>query len=193
MPSATAPFDPTAEGRTVISDGTINLIVPGVDWTGLTTNQLSANTIRYMPFLVRRKITVDTLYAEVTSPGSGGTTFRVGIYNATTGWQPSSLVLDAGTAAADSATVKTIAVNLTLPRGRYLIAINSDGTPTMRMMRGGSLYLGVLQAMGAVPYMMYGSVSAAYSTFASTGVPWNAAVAGGAGGLYPVVMRVSVP
>lgn len=95
---------------------------------------LTANRLYYEPFSVRVTTVVDKLAVGVKVAGAGGTHIRLGIYNADTDWQPTTLVIDAGTVTADSVAVPKeidLAPNITLVPGLYLACFVSDGAPTM--------------------------------------------------------------
>lgn len=178
------------EGRLVAS-GTTYYSIPGVDITSVAALALTANTVRYAPFLVSTPITLDQLACEVTGPGAGGTTIRMGIYNADMSWQPTSLVVDAGTVTADSNAIKTASINQTLQPGRYLFAINSDGAPTMRTLVGGTRFAGY--QLGANAMINRLTVAQAYAAFPGAGTAITAPGAGTSAIPHMVVGRVSVP
>lgn len=178
------------EGR-LVAGGTTYYSIPGVDITTVATLALVANTVRYEPFLVVTPITLDQLACEVTSSGAGGTTCRMGIYNADSNWQPTTLVLDAGTVTADSNAIKAISVNQTLTPGRYLFAINSDGAPTMRTLVGGSRFLGY--QLGANAILNRLTVAQAYGVFPGTGTAIAAPGAGTSAIPHIVACRVGTP
>ncbi len=175
---------------------TFGLIVPGVESTGINTSVLTANQVRYEPFFTPTRITIDQLVAEVTNPGAANTTFRLGIYNADTDWQPTTLVVDAGTQAADSNAVRTITLGTpqVLAAGRYLFAINTDGTPTMRSLRGGSMLSGYAAAYGASPFVVSMTITQTYAVYPNPGLAWTALNAGGGSpASHCVICRVSAP
>jgi hypothetical protein len=151
-----------------------DFILPGVAPVSITTGVVTVNQLRYYPIIVSTTITVDRLAAEVTSAGAAATTFRMGIYNADVDWQPTSLVVDGGTSAADSTGVKTVTINQTLSPGRYLLALHSDGAPILRVIRGAIASMGFASGLGASPFINLMRVTATYAVFASTGVAWTA-------------------
>jgi hypothetical protein len=88
----------------------------------------------YQPFFVPVETTFSTIGCQTGSGHSGATsTVRLGIYNNSTN-RPSTLVLDAGTVAANSpSTIYTITVDQTLQPGWYWLAFNmqaSTGSPS---------------------------------------------------------------
>lgn len=181
-----------AHGRAVIS-GTTQYSIPGVEPTATATQVIAANIVRYCPILVVTPITIDQLMIEVTGAGAGGTTARLGIYVADTSWQPGALIVDAGTVAVDSLGVKAAGVGVTLQPGRYLTALNSDGAPTLRVVRGGGMYTGFNVALGATPGISSPNVAQAYGVFPGTGTAWTGAGGTALGPLQYIWSRISVP
>jgi hypothetical protein len=184
----TFPFVSVAQGRY----GTSNFLIPGFVPNNSSTLALTANQVRYFPIIVSTAITLDRLACEVTATGAGGTTIRLGIYNADTDWAVTSLVVDGGTVAADSTGVKTVTINTTLAPGRYLLACNSDGTPTLRSIRGALPGMGFVAALGATANITRMTASQTYDAFPSTGTAHTI----GSGNQqydYAVFCRVSVP
>jgi hypothetical protein len=140
-----------ATGRAA-SGGTPQLSLPGVDFISVGTKSLASGRLYYIPMLTTTAITLDRLAIEVTSAGAASTVARLGIYNATTSWQADTLVLDAGTVAVDSTGVKTVTINQALAAGRYFLALLGDGSPTVRMVRGGQEFMGLAPALGTGPF-----------------------------------------
>jgi len=99
---------------------------------GSSTGSLSANTLIGVPIFIGGSQAVTEIGIEVTGAGAGGTVIRLGIYS-DSGGVPGSLLLDAGTVAADSAAVKTIAITQTLDPGWYFLALNTDSAATVRI------------------------------------------------------------
>lgn len=148
---------------------TTKLTVPGIDLISQSTATVSANQIRYAPFVVYTPIVADQIVCEVTTQGAASTTARLGIYKANLDLQPTDLVLDAGTVAVDSTGVKTISISQALAPGNYLTAFNTDGTPTMRTWRGGSRYSGLHAALGTNSFPQTLRVNETYAAYASSG------------------------
>lgn len=143
-----------AEGRALDATYTAGaLVVPGIEGTSVATYAMGANSIRYTPWYLATSITLDRLVVEITTAGAAGKVLRLGIYNANTNWQPTSLVLDAGTVAADSLGVKTITINQALAAGRYMACAYSDGAPTLRSIKGGSRYFGLSSTLTSTPFL----------------------------------------
>lgn len=161
-----------AEGRP--NDGsTSQLSLPGVDVSAVSTAALVAGEIYYEPILVTTPITISQLNAVVSTAGAGSTTARLGLYQANTNWQPTTLVVDGGTVAVDSTGAKSASVSQTLQPGRYLLAIASDGTPTLRTLRGGNRYAGYRAFSSAGLCVSELRATVAYGAYASTGAAWT--------------------
>lgn len=154
---------------------------------------LAADTVRYFPFLPERAFAFDQLTIRVQSAGAGSTTARLGIYNADTDWQPTSLLIDGGTVAVDSTGVKNLSVSETvLKAGRYLLAFNTDGTPTCDFIRGGlGGWGGISRSMGGSSMMVYRlQATQTLAAFPAAGDKWDG-VETGNGFEYILFMRVS--
>lgn len=95
------------------------------------TVALSANTIYFVPFEVRKATTWTKIGAEVTTAAAAGKSIRLAIYS-NSGGLPRALLLDAGTVLADTTGIKEITIGDFLDVGIYWLAIQSDGTPTVR-------------------------------------------------------------
>lgn len=191
--AALAAASGVVEGRLKASGTNPYYSIPGVIPTSQSTGSVAVNVDSYMPFLVETTITLDRLAGEVTTAGAAGKVARFGIYNADTDWQPTTLVLDAGTVPVDTTGVKTITINQQLTPGRYLFVINTDGSPSFRIIRG-LLTRGIFSGMGTSPFTDSMTVVRTYAAFPSTGTPWDTALAGNQGGFpYSIVARVSTP
>lgn len=184
-------FDPVVPQARSVFGGNTQYSLPGIEPTTTSTQAITANVVRYGPFYVVTPITIDLLVCEVTSVGAGGTTARLGIYRADLSWQPTDLIVDGGTVAVDGTGVKTTAVSVTLASGRYLTALNSDGTPTMRVIRGGGFLTGYNTALGATPGISAPNGVQAYGVFPSPGTAWTAAGGTAIGPLQYIWMRIS--
>ena len=149
------------------------LILPGVEFTGISTFTIAANRIYYAPIRVPVALTVDQIIIEVVTLSAGAV--RLGIYNADIYWQPTTLVSDAGTVDTGTAGVKAITgLSIPLPAGRYLLAVWSNATPELRMIYGGTRYAGYIDTLGANPVVNLMYVDSTYSTYPSSGTAWNA-------------------
>lgn len=78
------------------------------------------NLLKAQPFVVPKTITLDRIGMEITVIGTVGSLVRLGIYASENGL-PTTLVLDAGTIAGDSATFQSITINQTLAPGLYYL------------------------------------------------------------------------
>jgi peptidoglycan/xylan/chitin deacetylase (PgdA/CDA1 family) len=84
------------------------------------------------PFWVPQATTIDRLAAEVTTGGASSVA-RIGIYDSTPDDRPGSLVLDAGTVAADTAGVKEATVSQPLRAGLYWLALAVQGSSSVTL------------------------------------------------------------
>ena len=148
--------------------GTTSLLAPGVVPIGTSAAGLGANTLRFGPIYVATSIVLDQLVCEVMTAASAGITARMGIYTADSDWATGTLVVDGGTVAADSTGVKTATINTTLSAGRYYFAIFSDGTPTLRVLRGVLPGFGLSSSFSASPILNSTLKSATYGAMPST-------------------------
>lgn len=108
--------------------------LPNVSVT--TSATLGVGTLRLMPKFIPAPVTLDRLGAEITVVGDAASLFRIGIYADSGSLRPGALVLDAGTIAADSATVQTVTISQLLARGWYWFGgavQNTVGQPTVRV------------------------------------------------------------
>jgi hypothetical protein len=169
--------------------------LPGVTPTvAVTTVVLAAGALAYFPVEVDNQtgITLDRVRAEITTAAAATNTVRLVIASADGSWQPTALVLDAGTRAADAlAVVEWGSLAQNLARGRYLFALYPTANTTFRCWPanppGGPWFT---TALGANPYI----ILASRSTGAPASVPnYNALVTGNSPGLrYPIAARWSV-
>lgn len=156
---------------------------PGFLTVNATTSALVANYCFYFPYWVATPITVDQLAIEQTTAGAAGKLMRFGLIAATKNWQPTgSALADSGNIAADGANgVKTYTPGspVTLPAGRYLGVIHSDGAPTLRAWAGAGLgdshpttlganvncFWRVSKALGAIDATAWDTVSTVASMY----------------------------
>jgi len=156
---------------------------PGFWTVAATTSALVANYCFYFPYWVATPITVDQLAIEQTAAGAAGKLMRFGLIAATKNWQPTgSALADSGNIAADGANgVKTYTPGspVTLPAGRYLGVIHSDGAPTLRAWAGAGLgdshpttlganvncFWRVSKALGAIDATAWDTVSTATAMY----------------------------
>lgn len=107
----------------------------------ITTGTFNAiNKLQASPWDVYRALTLDAIAAEVTIAGPTGAVIRLGIYGDSSG-VPGSLIVDAGTFAADGAAAGfAIAILRALTPARYWLASVlqgiASGGPTVRQVSG---------------------------------------------------------
>jgi hypothetical protein len=96
-----------------------NYYFPYSQGTSSTSNTLGTGTLRVTPIILATAITITRLGAEITAIGDVGSKLRLGIYADSGSGYPSTLVLDAGQIAGDSATVQELTVSKALAAGIY--------------------------------------------------------------------------
>jgi hypothetical protein len=179
------------------ASGTAHPGLPGCEWQANSTQAIIANQVRYNGFIVDTPITIDQLVCEISATGTA-TLLRMAIYAADTDWQPTGApVVDGGTVSAASAVALSATVSTVLQPGRYLTAINADGTATLRSWRGD----GTRGGWGIAPALGAGSqntIVTATQTFGAFPTPGTAFVSGGvvAGNTAPthvMLVRISAP
>jgi hypothetical protein len=178
-----------AEGRP--KSATTYLGLPGVDFVSTGTTSVSTNRLYYAPFYVATPITIDLICCEVTGNAAAGNLARLGIYRADTDWQPTTLVVDAGTVSAGTIGFKSIAANVTLSPGRYLTAFINNASPVFRVVRGGNRYAGLNSAIGSNPLIVYLFKNTTFASFPETGTPWDTISYGTVPFQHFVFLRIS--
>lgn len=164
-----------SRGHAVASGGT-RVGLPGVSMLSTTIQALVTDRMLYDPFMVFTPTTVDAALCEVTT--AAGTILRMGIYNADTAWQPTSLVQDAGTVDPSTIGVKTAAfTGIVLPPGRYVQVTVANGACSLRTARGTVEY-GELTSVLAGNMFLFSYRKSAVGTgaLAGTGVAWDTVV-----------------
>lgn len=179
------------------ASGTAHPGLPGTEIQANSTQAVVANQVRYNGFIVDTPITLDRLVCEISATGTA-TLLRMGIYAADTDWQPTGApILDAGTVSAASAVALSITIDLTLQPGRYLTAINADGTATLRSWRGDGTRggWGIAPALGAGSQNTIVTATQAFGAFPTPGTAFVTAgvVAGNTAPTHVVLVRVSAP
>lgn len=159
-----------------IGSGGTGYILPGGDLNAVTTTTLLADRVNYEPWFITEPITISTLAIAVTTFAASSVT-RLAIYKADYKYQPTTLVVDAGTVSTGSNGEKTASItSRTLPPGRYVGALCSDGAPVLRAMRNGGIPC-IYNTLGASPFsaLMQESTTSGIPAggFASTGVKWD--------------------
>lgn len=153
------------------------------DHAAATSSSLLDNVLRVGPWIVDQPVSIDRIGAEVSSAGTSGRKFRIGVYADNGNRYPGALLLDAGQIAGDAVAVAELTANLTLPRGLYWVGgvVQSAGgtAPTMRTTGSGwcppvRLPLGSnLPAANAagIGYQQTGVSAALPDTFTTTVAP----------------------
>lgn len=112
--------------------------IPNVIPETLTTFALGGDVTRYFPFVVKRPLTITSAKLNVQVAGTAGVQSRIGIYAATSLWQPGALIRDWGLIATDAGGVKTGTMPGTpdvLPPGRYLLCYKQSNVATNPTLR----------------------------------------------------------
>lgn len=132
-------YDELGESPSRIFEGLGVPYKAGTWWNSaqsFASNSAKVNgTMNMWPVVLTRSIMFDAISTYVTVAGSAGTVIRMGIYNADANGMPSTLVAGSevtqdGTVV-NSATVAGVAINVTLGRGRYYLALVAQGSGTM--------------------------------------------------------------
>ena len=85
------------------------------------------NLLNLWPVPISATMTADRIGCNIGTTGSAGAVVRLGIYGSTSEYRPGSLVLDAGTLAADATTGnKEITISQSLTAGLYWLALVSQ-------------------------------------------------------------------
>lgn len=182
---------PIPRGR-ALGNAVTYYTVPGTAIGAVSTKALTASRIQYTPFVVDTTITLDQWICETTAAGAGGTVIRAAIYAADINRQPLARLVDGGTVVADTIAVKTATISITLPPGLYLSAIISDGTPTMRTMRG-SLTSDLGVTIGTVPTLSGYRVAGSGATLPDPGTVWTAVDQSASGIEHMIAFRILTP
>lgn len=141
----------------------------------LSTQTIARNNIQYMPLIISRACTMDEVGLEITGKGGAGSVLRIGLYNSSN-LLPTSLIFDAGTINANSATKQfiTLGTPQVLQPGLYFWAINHNSVAnvTVRAIALGACMplLGQPVTAGTAVGTFYVNTSSTYAAFASTAV-----------------------
>jgi hypothetical protein len=171
--------------------------LPDTVFQSNSTQAIAANQVRYNGFIVETAITLDRLVCEVQATGTA-TLLRMAIYAADTDWQPTGApVVDGGTVSAAAPAALSITINTVLQPGRYLTALNADGTATLRSWRGDGTRggWGVAPALGAGSQNSIVTAVQAFGAFPTPGTVYVTAgvVAGNTPPIHVMLVRVSAP
>ena len=96
----------------------------------LNSATLTTNVLRFVPFIISNRTTVDRIGIEVAVSGSSASNARLGIYDVSGGTIPNNLVEDFGTVDISLAGAKSININRTLNH-------NSAVAPQFRIIAAG--------------------------------------------------------
>lgn len=183
-----------AVGRALASGVTFGS-VPGAQGAAVGGAQVqTAGRLMYAPWLVKTDITLDRLAIEVTTAVAASNA-RLGIYNADTSWQPTTLVLDAGTVSCATTGIKTLTINQALPAGRYLAVHNVDTAGiSLRTIVASHEMTGIDMSTSSFQNTAFWYVASAYAAFAGSGVAWTSYLAStNQGQQHNILARVSAP
>ena len=171
-----------APGRAKASGGTVYVGVPGGTYSGTSASvALATDTVYYSPIFVQRAITIDAVFSYCNGAGVASAA-RLGIYNADTDLQPTSLVSDFGTYDLSTTGQKSItSLSVTLSPGRYLSCLLSNNAlaslyafnvvlPGMTFANPADVSQTILRLSGSL----------SYAALPSTGQTWATATAGNA-------------
>lgn len=186
------PQSPIPPGR-LRASGTNYLSLPGVNISSVGTVAQAANFVRYFPIKLETVMAFDQLVCEVTGAGAGGTTARMGIYHRDKDWVPGDLIVDGGTVAVDGTGVKTASISVILGPGRYYLCWNTDGTPTVRSVRGFPPNGHLLPTLGASPIVISLRGTQTYGAFPATGTVIDSVSGSTIPMDYWVFLRASTP
>ena len=125
MPGIQGPAGSGVVDGVLAITGLVTTKIPGVTFGIRRGKGLAHGRIFYMPFSVASEISITLLVLNVQTAATTGNA-RLGIYRAAKTWQPSSLVLDAGTVSIATTGRKTISVTQSLVPDRYLLALKTE-------------------------------------------------------------------
>jgi hypothetical protein len=163
--------------------------IPSVNVTTVNVGIASvANVMYYSPIQVLSPIQINEVIINVTAANAANA--RVGIYTADSDWQPIDLKFDSGNIDTSSTGFKTITgFTSNLTAGYHVIALISDGTPTLEHLRGFPITGSPMSSI--FRYLNQPNVSTTYD-MASTGVKWSGVQTNaGAAMPYPAIFKWS--
>ena len=166
--------------------------IPGFIYGSTSTTNLNNNSMRYEPVIVDTPITLDQLAIEVTTLAASGLA-RLGIFNSDLDWQPTTLVVDAGTVDCSTTGVKTASISTTLAAGNYLFAVIANATIGVRAYLGASLNYGFGTALGNTAVLPQWTATVSFAAFASNPTKWTGNGGDNVQSRHTVVCHVSTP
>ena len=163
-----------------------------------TTNDHTLNVLRAFPFYLSEPVTLDAIVSEVTAGGTAGSRYRIGIYRATSLFNPYPSALVAGSDAAeynaDAVAVTDQAVSILLVPGVYWSATfnNAAAAPTFRGNNAATTLdiMGYPRALGALATQRRGLTVAATYGAMPTPFPAGATELGVAGLSSPIFFHI---
>ncbi len=174
----------------------MNFTIPGFIPNGVVAQSFVLNNDYYFPIWCEDTTVFDLIRAEVTTAsGTPGSVARLALYSANASWQPTGNLIE------EFPTILTDALGIvsstpatgsrSLPKGRYVLALNMQVTSSLRGARGcpsgGPI---VIDAIGAFMLGATLSVPRAHGAFSSPGTAWAATVTG-TGIACPLFMRLT--
>jgi hypothetical protein len=103
---------------------------------GNTTTGINNGVAQFSLVYFPKPTIVNAIRCDVTTAGTAGTLVRLGVYAPGANGLPNALIVDAGTAAADTTGVKTITISQTLSGLVYCVAVPQGGNIVMRASNG---------------------------------------------------------
>jgi len=150
--------------------------IPGNAIVGAALKSLTLNYMWHYPWLIdSAPYVINEVALEVTTAAAGAL-IRIGIYKADVNWQPTDLVIDAGTVDASAIGIKIKSVALTLQPGRYLAVVVSSATVSIRSYQTigpGHNGVGVGVNMGTNPVAWEYYRPFTFAPFPSFGSQWT--------------------
>jgi hypothetical protein len=99
-----------------------NLYIPQPQGSN-TAWSTGTNYLRLVPVYISKTVTANQISTEITTVGTTGAVARLGIYNSDANFQPSTLLLDAGTVSTTTLGQANITISQALTAGVYWLAV----------------------------------------------------------------------